>query len=677
MILILILIGAFVFSSSFHSNNRETKLLDVLINRKVLLYGKVSSIEYFDIDKIQFELQTDSLLYRTYKFPVDKNFLVNLDLKESSFSLNYFDKIISPGNTIRIFGKLVKPPAPTFLGDFDVQLYLKSKNIDYILQSTNYDELNLIKENNSILNFKRYLSKLRQGIKFQIEKNFETIEAAYIKGLFIAERSDIPEEVKNNFVNSGVIHVLAVSGLHTGYIVLILLALFGRLKLKIKIILVSIGLFVFAHIANLSPSVIRASLMSVIVLLNLMIERKTFLLNSISIAGLIILIIHPLDILNPSFQLSFSAVLSIALIYPFLNEYFKKLNLTGLKKSLLDLVLISIAVSIGTFPFVASYYQKFSIVSLLANLIVIPLTGFILGGIILNLFVLNIFPTLFPIYKIVLVKLIDFNFYVVNFFGNLPFAYVTIKNFSLINSIAYYLIVISVLMIAKSKFKSELKFAVITIIVFNYIYHYDTLDKNLLDHRKDYLMLFKMNNSNAIFLTSAQKNFLKLFERSDSLLKVKNDLNKLNQLIENFGINRIDYASFTSNSIFLRNDLSLKLDRMNIKRLEEKIWFAGKFEEEMSEPFFSNNMKYSFSPNSLSEIIQLKNFYLIITPLQFDKVSQKLMIRNFDFIWIKPKLDTLFVRIKNDPIISIPISFENQRMKIFEINTSGLTEIKW
>lgn len=677
MILILILIGAFAFNSSYRSNERETKLLGTFINRKVLLYGEVSNIEYFDKEKIQFELQLDSLLYRIYKFSVNKNFLVNLDLRESSFSLNYFDKIISPGNTIRIFGKVVKPPTPAYPGDFNLQLYLKSKNIDYILQSTNYDELNLIKENNSILNFGRHFSKLRQKIKFQIKKNFETTEAAYIKGLFIAERSDISEEVKNNFVNSGVIHVLAVSGLHTGYIVLILLALFGRFKLIVKIILVSIGLFVFAHIANLSPSVIRASLMSVIVLLNLMIERKTFLLNSISIAGLIILIMNPLDILNPSFQLSFSAVLSIALIYPVLNDYVKKSNLSGLKKSILDLVLISIAISIGTFPLVASYYQKFSIVAILANLIVIPLTGVILGGIILNLFVLNIYPPLFPLYKIVLVKLIDFNFEVVTYFGSLPFAYTTIKNFSLMNSITYYLVVLSVLLVVKSKFKAELKFASIIIIVFNYIYHYDALDKNLLELRKDYLMLFKMNNSNAILLTSDQKNFLKFFDRSDSLLKVKNDLNKLNQLLENFGINNIDCASFSSHSIFLKNDLNSKLDRRNIKRLEEKVWLIGKQERKMLNSNFPNNMEYYFTPNSFSEIFQLKNLSLIITPLQFDKVSQKLMSRNFDFIWIKPKLDTLFVRINSDAIIPIPINFENQRMKIFEINTFGLREIKW
>lgn len=677
MIVMVIEIGAYVFSSDFYSNRKEFKVLDAFLNRKVLLYGQVSNIEYLDNDKIQFELITDSLTYRKYNFHVSKNILVTLNLKESSFSLNYFDKIISPGNKIRISGTLRRPQEPAYPGDFNLKLYLKSKDIDYTFQSTNFDELNLIKESNSILNYVKYLNELRQRIKFQIENNFDPIEAAYIKGLFIAERSDIPEELKTKFVNSGVIHVLAVSGLHTGYIVLILLALFGRLRLSIKILLVSIGLFVFVHIANLSPSVIRASVMSIIVLLNLLTERKTSLLNSISIAGLIILIANPVDILNPSFQLSFAAVLSIALIYPVLNDYIKKISLSGIKKFILDLTLISISVSIGTFPFVASYYQKFSIISLIANLIVIPLTGLILGGIILNLIVLNLFVSLFPIYKVVLVTLIDFNFYVVNFFGNLPFAYTTIKNFSLMNSIVYYFVIIFVLMTMNSKFRTEFKFVLICLIVFNYVYHYDLLDKNQIDTNKDYLMLVRMSNSNAILFTSKEHKFLKLYERSDSLLQVRKDLNKLNELLDNLGINKIEIASLSSHSFFLVNDLNSKLDRTNVKRLDEKIWLVGKINKELFEDNLSSDIKYSFSPSSFSEIFRLKNFCLIITPIEYGKVAKKLMDNNLDFIWIKPKLDTLFGRLGNISIDSIPIIFENKRMKIFEINSSGLKEVQW
>lgn len=672
-----IIFGALIFSTSFYKNDRELKILDAIERKRVLLYGEVSSLGYFDKEKIQFELIADSIFYRGIKFPISQKILVNLDLRESSFSLNYFEKIISPGNIIRISGTLSKPSEPAFLGDFNQRLYLKSKDIDYILQSNNFDELNLIEENKSIFNYKKYLSLLRQKIKFQIENNFDQFESAYIKGLFIAERSDIPEEVKNDFINSGVIHVLAVSGLHTGYITLILLSLFGRFKLAIKVILVALGLFVFSHIANLSPSVVRASLMSIVVLFGLLSQRKNILLNSIAIAGLIILIFNPLDIINPSFQLSFSAVLSIALIYPVLNDYFTKFNLTGFKKFFLDLVLISIAVSIGTFPFVVSYYQKFSLVSLLANLIVIPLTGFILGGIILNLVILNLFPALFSIYKIVLVALINFNFNVVSFFGDLPFAYTTIKNFSMLNSIAYYLVIFIILALIKSKFKPAFKLSVITFVLFNYVYHYDLLDKNLIEPDKDYLIFVKASNSNVIVLNVSNKNFLKLIERSDSLMLIRKDLNRLNQLFENFDFGSIDFASISSNAIFLKNDLQKKLARTNVERVEDNIWLFGKIEKAKAEDNNQNNFNYSFVQSSFTELVQFKDLSLIITPLGIEKLEQKLKDKPFKFICIKPKLDTVFIKLNDNYISSLPLNFEKQRTKIYEINSDGLREVKW
>jgi len=675
--LIVITFGAFVFSTKFYRNETELKIFDALQKRKVLIYGEVSKIEYHDKEKIQFHLMADTLSYRKIKIPINQNLLVNLDLRESSFSLKYFEKIISIGNRIRISGTLSKPAASVYPGEFDLRLYLKSKNIDYILQSNNFDELNLIAEKSSIFNYRKYLSNLRQRIKFQIEENFDLLHAAYIKGLFIAERTDIPDEVKNNFVNSGVIHVLAVSGLHTGYIALILFGLFGRFNLAIKIILVSFGLFVFAHIANLSPSVVRASLMSVIVLLGMLTQRKGVLLNSISIAGLIILIINPLDVFNPSFQLSFSAVLSIALIYPVLNDYVKKFNISGFTKLILDLLLISIAVSIGTFPFVASYYQKFSFISLIANLIVIPLTGIILGGIILNLVVLNLIPSLFPIYKSFLVTLIEFNFNVVDFFGNLPFAYTTIRNFSLLNSIAYYLLIAIVLVIIKSKFNFVFKFVTITLLVFNYVYHYDLLDKNIIERDKNYIMVSKMSNSNAILFGSNEKYFLKIFERSDSLLHTRKDLNKLNQIVDRLNIKNFNYASFSTQSIFLNNELRTKLDQTRIKRLSDKIWLFGNNEVEDFDDHELHNLRYYFVRDSFTEIVATSDMHLIISPLNIMKVAEKFSNEQVKIIWVNPKLDTIFYRINSDNLNFVSLNFENQRMKIFEFNNEELKEIKW
>ena len=295
----------------------------------------------------------------------------------------------------------------------------------------------MLKANKSIFNFPRYINDLRLKLSKQIEENFDSLSSSYIKALILGDRSDIPENIKNAFINSGVIHVLAVSGLHTGYIVLILMGFSGRFNVILRLIFIFLGLFIFTHIANLSPSVIRASIMSIVVLLSFIIQRSNNLLNSISIAGLIILLMNPLDILNPGFQLSFGAVASIAIIYPILKNNFLANNLKPFWKYFSDLMLISLSVSIGTFPFVVSYYEKFSLIALFANLLIIPLTGIILGGIILNIATINLLPSIVDIYKESLTFLIRLNFQIVDWFANFPIAYKTFYHFSIYHFIIF------------------------------------------------------------------------------------------------------------------------------------------------------------------------------------------------------------------------------------------------
>lgn len=677
-VIIIIILGAYIFSNHYYENESEIKVLDQLINQKVLIYGEVAKVDYLDNDKIQYDIAVDTVVYKNFRFRVKQNFQVNLDIRGSSFHLKYFENIIAPGNKIRVSGKLVKPAKPLYIGDFNYQLYLKSKDINYILRSNNFDELNLIKENTSVFNYRRYLSQLRQKIKFQIEKNFNFLEAAYIKGLFIAERRDIPEDIKADFIASGVIHVLAVSGLHTGYIALILYALFGRFNIFVKFVFVVVGLFVFVHIANLSPSVIRASIMSVIVLLSLLIQRSNFLLNSISIAALLILMFNPLDIFNPGFQLSFSAVLSIALIYPVFNEQIKKYKIPVLVRYFVDLILISFSVSIGTFPLVVSYYQKFSFISILANLIVIPLTGLIIGGIILCLIVINIIPGFFPIYKAAMETLIHFNFDVVKFFGNLPFAYTSVKDFSVINLAIYFLAVLAVLIIIKSRSNFVFKFVSISLIVFNYIFHFNLMNVDVINKNKDYVLLGKLRNSNMIFFSSGEMNFLKFIEGRDSLTLLIKDLNKLDKIFNNLDYKKIKIASFSSHSIWLNNDLRNRIENLQVARLDDKLWlYGGRPNISDKYSLTCDNIHYKFLDNASTEIVKIKDINIVITPLKFENIKPKLMLDNLKVIVIPFRLDTIYIKLNHNGFMTVALNFEEQKMKIFEIKPAVLEEIKW
>jgi len=158
---------------------------------------------------------------------------------------------------------------------------------------------------------------------------------------------------------------------------------------------------------------------------------------------------------------------------------------------------------------------------------------------------------------------------------------------------------------------------------------------------------------------------------------IRKDLNRLNQLFENFDFGSIDFASISSNAIFLKNDLQKKLARTNVERVEDNIWLFGKIEKAKAEDDNQNNFNYSFVQSSFTELVQFKDLSLIITPLGIEKLEQKLKDKPFKFICIKPKLDTVFIKLNDNYISSLPLNFEKQRTKIYEINSDGLREVKW
>ncbi len=674
-----VLLGSLIFSSKFYENEKEIKLFDALSGKKVLLYGNVEKVEYFDKDKIQFILNGENLVLDGKWIPVNQNFFVNFNINESSFPSRYFEKIISPGNKIRISGNILKPEEPKIIGEFDYKFYLMSRDINYILYSNIFDDLNLIEENKSIFNFSRYLNSLRQKLKMQIENNFDQVTAAYIKGLFIAERSDISEEIKEDFVNSGVIHVLAVSGLHTGYIALILLAFTGRLNRWLKIIFVSIGLFVFAHLANLSPSVVRASLMSIAVLISYSIERQNSLLNSIALAALLILIFKPLDLFNPGFQLSFAAVLSIGVIYPVLLNLSGVSRMSGWKKTIFDLILISLAVSIGTFPFVASYYHKFSVIALLANLVVIPLTGVILGGIILNLVTINFLPFTSFIYKTALTELININFSIVKFFANIPFAYLPIRNFSLNHTIIYFLMIVLVIMVVNKKYKPGLKFLFIALLIFNYVFHFNFMSNVKMNLSGNKLILIKLANSNSIFCGNKESNLFNFYEKNDSLKLVANDFKKLDRIFWQLNHDYINYSIIFSPAIFLKNDFKSRINSKNIFRVGNNVWlFGGQLHKSIGHyEFVNDKIKYKLFEKSFTEVCELNDWVIIISPISFNSIKEKFLNRDSKFIYLKPELDTLWMNLNQSELKILPLNIEKNEMKIFDLKTSEITELKW
>ena len=206
-------------------------------------------------------------------------------------------------------------------------------------------------------------------------------ELGILSALTLGYREELDQRVQQSFSASGAMHILAVSGLHTGIVwglIVFLLTLGGlikplyeqRLWQTILTILTLIALWAYAFITGLSPSVMRSAWMVTIIEIGWLFHRKSVGINTLAAAAVMILLINPLALWSVSFQLSFAAVASLILVGGWLQQHIvlrgKVLQYLG------GLLIMSFAAQIGTLPLTLHYFGQTSNYFALTNWVVIP-----------------------------------------------------------------------------------------------------------------------------------------------------------------------------------------------------------------------------------------------------------------------------------------------------------------
>ena len=234
------------------------------------------------------------------------------------------------------------------------------------------------------------------------ERLYERLRAAGLKGdelatvgaLTLGYKEELGKELRRHFQASGAAHVLAVSGLHTGIIYGLLwwvLTLggrykpmhenkFGRRALSTVIIL---GMWGYAWLTGMTPSVVRAVLMVTIFEVGRMAYKQAFSLNTIGAAAVLILLVHPSDLWSVSFQLSFAATAAIVILMGGLSTIYRNNGISNYRNGLpgkvfsyfLGIVFVSLAAQIGTLGITTYYFHQISAYFLLTNLMVLPIAS--------------------------------------------------------------------------------------------------------------------------------------------------------------------------------------------------------------------------------------------------------------------------------------------------------------
>ena len=507
--------------------------------KDLTVYGRITDIKLIKQKEVTFNFKTDSLKIEARV--VRKNVKLLCRLRETCKKrLDSVYNMLEPGNYLKLTGTYYKGREIRNPGEFDYNKYLNSLGISGTLNITGAKNINLLSDESDF--FKSAIFSIRKFLDSEIKSLHNEQTSSLLKGLLLADRSEIDYVTKTQFINAGVIHVLAVSGLHVGFIAIIFLFLFGRLNIYLRSILTITGLLLFMLITGMPPSVFRATLMAVVIIIAFLFNRSTNLFNSLALAALIILVINPDELFNPGFQLSFSAVIGIALLYSPFEKFINKLRLNSrVLRYIILFMAVSLSAQIGTLPFTLTYFGKLSVIALIANLFVIPIIAIIVGLGIFTL-IINSFLPFIGIYFAAANDLVTkILFLIVKISGNADFSYISVRNFSLYDSLLFYSFLFFLLYSLKSINRKVVKFAVLTLVVVNFFFLSSLDNSDLFKDGKLSVFAIDVGQGDAI-LVKFPEGTTALIDAGNVTPSFDNGERVILPLLEYLGIDKIDYG---------------------------------------------------------------------------------------------------------------------------------------
>ena len=314
------------------------------------------------------------------------------------------------GTSLLIKGILTKNKPPNNPNQFDYSRYLENKQIYAQL----YADISEIKTGSKIQkNVWYYSSKLRARILQNLEKNnFNKTELNVALALILGQRQEISADIIRDYQYAGAVHILSVSGLHIGFILLFVTFLLKpipntRRGSFIKLIIILLSLSSFAIIAGLAPSVVRSVTMFSFVALGSHLRRSVNIYHTLLVSILLILLVEPSFLFDVGFQLSYVAVFFIIWLQPLLTTLWNPK--TKFSKYAWDILTVSFAAQIGTLPLSIYYFHQFPGLFFITNLLIIPMLSIImaLGVVVMILAAFNIIP-------IFLSQLLEWSIYYLN-----------------------------------------------------------------------------------------------------------------------------------------------------------------------------------------------------------------------------------------------------------------------
>jgi len=436
------IIGILAFNLAIYNFNKTIEYKPDIVQARISAIGKIYDNKYIKVsaDNCVFDDREveDNIYVIIYG---SKEQLSQLEIgRFISFESKNFKK-----NDLFYYDT---PDSKMFANDIKYTAIIQYKNLEFGEIDKTFDE--------------EFRHNVKENLNLSLTK--DNAEIAY-SALF-GDKTMLDDEYQNTFRLSGVAHLLAVSGLHVGIIVAALSFILKPLKHKkwLRFSIISSILIFYMYLCGFAMSVMRAVIMSIVLLVSKNLNEEYDIYNSISIAGILIFLINPLCIFDVSFLMSFSCVLGIAMLYKSIYSALRKIKIHNVIASSLA---VSMSTTVSLIILMSFYFKSLSIISILANVILIPL--FTIAFV--HTFIITMISVIIPYVAYLLFPinyLFNFIVFVANIFANTPLSNITTIGINYIAIIVYFvlLVLIGKLCSAKGQYKFAISLPTLALLLY-------------------------------------------------------------------------------------------------------------------------------------------------------------------------------------------------------------------
>ncbi len=360
----------------------QSQFPEEIMNQPIGLKGYIDSKPIVDGDLVKLMIEPISYQWnnKEYSLETKEKVLVYLFLQEE-----YEQQIASTwkkGMGIKLIGEIGTPSSAGNPGLFDYQAYLAQKTIYW---KVNVEDISKIKVSSGKALFVSF-SSFKEKLLRQIDLLFNDPYSGFIKAILLGERHDLSEDIRHDFSILGLSHLLAISGLHLSTLSLMLYWLLTKMRVTHEntVTIISIFLIGYMLLTGASASVVRATIMTVLMFYGLIWKQSISALQVLGIAFIFMTLYNPMWIYDIGFQLSMIITFSILWGFTILIEKLPMKD--GMLKKALTLVIIT---QTASFPFVFYYFHQYSLLSWLLNLLVVPLFSMFIFPVALLIYLLS------------------------------------------------------------------------------------------------------------------------------------------------------------------------------------------------------------------------------------------------------------------------------------------------